>query len=96
MGIDWDPNMVFWGNRLAGVKLTYLMGYLVRGLQTLGAVPVCIPPNDVRKFFGMSPQTPKESVWSGSQLALPDGPEDVMDALLLSYVVAESLFKEAP
>jgi len=91
IGVDWHPMSIFWGDRKAGVKLTYMMGYLARSLETLGCPVVFLDPGEVRKAFGLPPSTPKESIWDQVSFFPGSANSDERDALILSYLVAEAL-----
>lgn len=91
IGVDWHPMSVFWGSRKAGVKLTFMMGYLCRALETLGIPVVFMDPGHVRQAFGLPARTKKEDIWEEVAF-LPDSADsDERDALILSYLVAEAL-----
>lgn len=91
VGVDWHPMSIFWGNRKAGVKLTFMMGYLCRALETLGIPVVFMDPGHVREAFGLPVKTKKEDIWDQVEF-LPDAADsDERDALILSYLVAEGL-----
>lgn len=91
IGVDWHPMSVFWGNRKAGLKLTFFMGYLCRALQTLGCPVVFIEPEEVRVAFGHSRALTKEEVWESIPFFSDATDSDERDALILAYLVAEGL-----
>lgn len=91
IGIDWHPMSVFWGNRKAGLKLTFFMGYLARALQTLGHPVVFIEPEEVRVAFGHGRGLSKDEVWESIPFFSDAQDPDERDALILAYLVAEGM-----
>lgn len=91
IGVDWHPMSVFWGNRKAGLKLTFFMGYLCRSLQTLGCPVVFIEPEEVRVAFGHSRGLKKDEVWEEIPFYSDAQDPDERDAIILAYLVAEGL-----
>jgi len=90
VGIDWDQTSIFWGNRRAGALMTYMMGYMIHGLETKGTVPIIIPPSTMREALGLEKKASKEEVWSVIDSLPEDHGQsgDVADALVLSFMVA--------
>jgi len=93
IGVDWHPMSVFWGNRKAGLKLTFMMGYLCRALQTVGNPVIFIEPEEVRVAFGHSRGLSKDEVWESIPFYSDAVDPDERDALILAYLVAEGMRK---
>lgn len=93
IGIDWAWSSVFWGNRKAGLKLTYFMGNLAALLTYSGNPAIYVEPNHVREVFNLPPKAPKEQVWKVSPTMSATDPDE-RDALILSYIIAKSLKQE--
>lgn len=91
VGVDWHPNSVFWGNRKAGIKLTFWMGYVCRALQTLGNPVVFLEPEEVRVAFGHGRGINKDEVWESIPFFSDATDPDERDALILAYLVAEGV-----
>jgi hypothetical protein len=63
VGIDWGLHEAYWGSRKPALQKAFLAGYLYRRLLEYGALPLFIPPMEVRKFLGLKQGAEKSAVW---------------------------------
>lgn len=62
VGIDWGLHEAYWGSRKPALQKAFLAGYVYRRLLGLGAMPLFIPPIQVRKYLGLKANATKEQV----------------------------------
>ena len=90
IGVDFDPNSVYWGNKKQAVTLSFMAGYMARCLELLGYPVIFITPKEVRGRLELGGRTNKKIVWA----LFPEirrhktATEDMKDSLVLSYLVA--------
>lgn len=104
IGVDWDPVSVHWHSRkLQMSKLSFFLGYFSAVFHVHGFPCIYVSPTRVRTFFGLSRQSKKQEVWNRitgivSLDTIKRDPRvqdemkkdgDIMDAFLLSYLVAK-------
>jgi hypothetical protein len=99
LGIDWDPDHPFRkSNRVQIMKHAYFMGFVTRAFLEKGISVAIIDPRTVRDILGLKYNLKKEEVWHEfkTMVAVPsqDLPSDLMDALIISYIIALAEQKE--
>jgi hypothetical protein len=110
VGIEWDISSVYWRTQKKQVVTTaFMIGYLVRGLQTIGLPQVYVTPSELRKTFNIGTKEKKEEYMLNTPqmldfppLVLHDSflPEhssnsDVYDALMIAYFAAFFLYRSS-
>lgn len=102
VGVEWDPQSVYWHTYKVQIVTTgFMIGYLMRGLQTSGLPLVFVTPKQLRAAFGISSKD-KEKNYVDQPIQMvdhppldlhgieipPDSKADVFDAFLVSYFAA--------
>lgn len=103
IALDWDPMSIHWASRkLQMVKMSYFIGYISSMLQMHGYPVVYISPANARELLGLPPRSEKSILWNKIQpipgvstfMEVPQVVKDIskegdlMDAFLLSYLIA--------
>jgi hypothetical protein len=94
--IEWDPSSVYWrAQRLQVVTTAFMLGYLTRGLQTMGIPSIWVTPHHLKRIFNISPSEKKDYIKREltsplvksikSTGRLPSNPDEY-DALLLAIL----------
>lgn len=94
LAIDFNERAVMWrGQAVLASKVSFLVGYLMRGFQARGTPVIILTPQAVRDHFGLKNNAKKETVWEEVDFLPERANGDTRDSLLLSYILAASLYK---
>ena len=99
MGVEWDPSTVYWSGstRMQTVTLALMLGYLLRGIHTLGISSAFFTPAELRRFYQIPPKEKKTKEFLLRPIQMEGLPPlehevqtnlDVHDALLIAYAAA--------